>query len=489
MKTAVMRLCLGASAALLGLGHSQPPVPSEPQPARELLNQSEQINLADAIKATLRNNPQLLAAVETIRARRSLLASEQRRWSPTASFFTYSDNAPLLGQYFETETISYPKGSDESSTHEFNNYSLGSLGLQIVWNFLEPTRQPAINRSNSLLEAEQFTFDVIARSIVLDTQISYYELQENQRLIKIYENIYQRNLNQLNIIEEQFRGGLLHIGDVSQQKTLLLRQLTALDGFYRSQLQIASDLARIMGRPPGSSVIPAELSSNDFASWELSLQQTIDEGLALREEIRLSLAEAEADDWEARRLLNLYLPVLSVSANGYAIYSEGIIDGPIGGSNSGDRGNSTDTDLAIGLGFNWNFFDGGVQTARAAANRSLAKAQRQKAQQERNLVGNQIRRSYSAYLTSKLALPQSQEALETAKLAVNVASARYAAGVGDITTVVQATELLGNAAEQNKSLRLIYRNAIAELYRYSSQWPKPFQPQIRALMKSRTADQ
>ena len=489
MKTAVMRLCLGASAAVLGLGHSQPPVPSEPQPARELLNQSEQINLADAIKATLRNNPQLLAAVETIRARRSLLASEQRRWSPTASFFTYSDNAPLLGQYFETETISYPKGSDESSTHEFNNYSLGSLGLQIVWNFLEPTRQPAINRSNSLLEAEQFTFDVIARSIVLDTQISYYELQENQRLIKIYENIYQRNLNQLNIIEEQFRGGLLHIGDVSQQKTLLLRQLTALDGFYRSQLQIASDLARIMGRPPGSSVIPAELSSNDFASWELSLQQTIDEGLALREEIRLSLAEAEADDWEARRLLNLYLPVLSVSANGYAIYSEGIIDGPIGGSNSGDRGNSTDTDLAIGLGFNWNFFDGGVQTARAAANRSLAKAQRQKAQQERNLVGNQIRRSYSAYLTSKLALPQSQEALETAKLAVNVASARYAAGVGDITTVVQATELLGNAAEQNKSLRLIYRNAIAELYRYSSQWPKPFQPQIRALMKSRTADQ
>ena len=488
MKTAVLRLCLGVSAAVLGLGYSQPPVPSELQPARELLNQSEQINLADAIEATLRNNPQLLAAVETIRARRSLLASEKRRWSPTAGFFTYSDSTPLLGQYFETDIISYPKDSDESSSYEFNNYALGSLGLKVDWNFLEPTRQPAINRSNSLLEAEQFTFDVIARSIVLDTQISYYELQENQRLIKIYENIYQQNLRQLNIIEEQFRGGLLHIGDVSQQKALLLSQLTTLDGFYRLQLQIASDLARIMGRPPGSSVIPAELSSNDFASWELSLPQTIAEGLALREEIRVSLAEAEADDWEARRLLNVYLPVLSLSANGYAIYSEGIIDGTIGSSNSGDSGNSTDTDLAIGLGFNWNFFDGGVQTARAAANRNLAKAQRQRAQQDRDLVGNQIRRSYSAYLTSKLALPQSQEAMETAKQAVNVASARYAAGVGDITTVVQATELLGHAAEQNKSLRLIYRNAIAELYRYSAQWPKPFQPQINALMKSKTTD-
>ena len=101
-------------------------------------------------------------------------------------------------------------------------------------------------------------------------------------------------------------------------------------------------------------------------------------------------------------------------------------------------------------------------------------------------MGNQIRRSYSAYLTAKHALPASQKALETAKLAVQVASARYAAGVGDITTVVQSTELLGDAAEQNKSLRLIYRNAIAELYRYSAQWPKPFQTQITTLMTTRT---
>ena len=471
---------------MFGLGHSQPPVPSELQPARELLNQSEQIHLADAISASLRNNPQLLAAAETIKARRAMLASEQRRWSPTAGFFTYSDESPLLGQYFETDIISYPSSNNSNTTYEFNNYSLGSLGLQVSWSFLEPSRQPAINRHTSLLEAEQFTFDVIARSIVLDTQLNYYELQENQRLILIYENIYKRNLDQLNIIEEQYRGGLLHLGDVSQQKTLLLSQLNQLDGFYRSQLQIASDLALVMGRPPGSSVVPAEISSNTFTSWELSLAQTIEEGLALREEIRLSLAEAEADDWEARRLLNLYLPVLSVSANGYGTYSEGVIDGPIGNSNSNDRGRSIDTDLAIGLGFNWNFFDGGVQAARAAANRSSAKAQRQQAQQERDLVGNQIRRSYSAYLTAKHALPASQKALETAKLAVQVASARYAAGVGDITTVVQSTELLGDAAEQNKSLRLIYRNAIAELYRYSAQWPKPFQTQIRTLMTTRT---
>ena len=188
MKASVFRLFFGTCAALLGLGHAQPPVPSELQPARELLNQSERVSLADAIDATLRNNPKLLEAAATIRARQSLLASEQRRWSPTAGFFTYSDSTPLLGQYFETDIIAYPNGSDETSTYEFNNYSLGSLGLQVSWSFLEPSRQPAINRSSSLLEAEQFTFDVIARSIVLDAQLTYYDLQENQRLILINED-------------------------------------------------------------------------------------------------------------------------------------------------------------------------------------------------------------------------------------------------------------------------------------------------------------
>ena len=177
--------------------------------------------------------------------------------------------------------------------------------------------------------------------------------------------------------------------------------------------------------------------------------------------------------------------MLSISANGYGSYLEGIFEGPIGNSNSGDRGGWNENDLAIGLGFNWKFFDGGVRSARAAANQNLAKARRQQAQQERNLVGNQIRRSYSAYLTAKDALPKSQEALETANLAVEVAAARYEAGVGDITTVVQATEQLGEAAEQNKSLRLIYRNAIAELYRYSAQWPEPLQPQIQDLLNNK----
>ena len=172
--------------------------------------------------------------------------------------FNTSGDQPLFGQYFETEIRNNPTDALKSS-NTFDNYSISSLNLQLTWNFWEPSRQPAINVASLRLDSETLVFDVIARSIVLDAQLAFYELQENADLIKIYEEIYQRNLHFLEIIEAQFNNGLVSIGDVSQQKTLLLSQLITLDGLYRRQLQVASDLARIMGLPPGTSVLPADL--------------------------------------------------------------------------------------------------------------------------------------------------------------------------------------------------------------------------------------
>ena len=82
-----------------------------------------------------------------------------------------------------------------------------------------------------------------------------------------------------------------------------------------------------MGRAPGQSVLPTENSDTNLMNWEKGLQETVQEGLSLREEIKQAVAEAEADRWEAIRLLNLYLPVLSLNANGYSRYAQGVFDG------------------------------------------------------------------------------------------------------------------------------------------------------------------
>ena len=465
---------------LEALAVNQSPLPERLKEARNLLGSSERTDLDGAIHSALRRNPRLLSASSRIEARRYQLVSSERRWSPKAVFNTSGDQ-PLFGQYFETEIRNNPTDALKSS-NTFDNYSISSLNLQLTWNFWEPSRQPAINVASLRLDSETLVFDVIARSIVLDAQLAFYELQENADLIKIYEEIYQRNLHFLEIIEAQFNNGLVSIGDVSQQKTLLLSQLITLDGLYRRQLQVASDLARIMGLQPGTSVLPAESSSDHLATWDLDMNESIESGLDLREEIRIALDNADAFEWEAKRLISLYLPVLGLVANGYKSYSRGVFDGKVGRDNYSSRAEDSYSELTIGLGFNWNFYDGGVLSAQADANRQLAAANRLDAEEERNKVGNQIRRSYAAYQTAKIALPDSQEAMQSARLSVFAASERYKAGIGNITTVVQATQLLGETSTQYKNLRVVYRNAIAELYRYSGQWPEPYQIEIHDLL-------
>ncbi len=462
---------------------NQSPLPERLKEARELLESSERTDLDGAIHSALLRNPRLLAASSRIEARRSQLASTQRRWSPKAVFNTSGDQ-PLLGQYFETEIRKNTKDVLKSS-YTFDNYSISSLNLQVTWNFWEPSRQPAINTASLKLDSEKLIFDVIARSIVLDAQLAFYELQENANLIKIYEEIYQRNLHFLEIIEAQYNNGLVSIEDVSQQKTLLLSQLITLDDLYRTQLQFASDLARIMGLPPGASVLPIEFSSDHLATWDLDVNESIEDGLALREEIRIALDNADAQEWEAKRLVSLYLPVLGLVANAYKSYSSGIYDGEVGSNNYATLADNSYSELSIGLGFNWNFYDGGVLSAQADSSRQLAAANRLDAEEEKNKVGNQIRRSYAAYQTAKIALPDSQEAIRSARLSVFAASERYKAGIGNITTVVQTTQLLGETSTQFKNLRVAYRNAIAELYRYSGQWPEPYQSQISNLLKNK----
>ena len=103
---------------------NQSPLPGRLKEARELLESSERTDLDGAIHSALLRNPRLLAASSRIEARRSQLASTQRRWSPKAVFNTSGDQ-PLLGQYFETEIRKNTKDVLKSS-YTFDNYSLAA---------------------------------------------------------------------------------------------------------------------------------------------------------------------------------------------------------------------------------------------------------------------------------------------------------------------------------------------------------------------------
>jgi outer membrane protein TolC len=452
-------------------------MPTELLEARTLLRGAQRMTLAEAVRFSLLHNPSLQAAFATIQASEWNLIANQRRWLPTASVQA-SPGTTLLGQVFNTTVARYPNNTGpsfatstyNSSYNNFSNYTNASLGLVLSWSFFDPSRQPAINSANAILKSQKLTFDIVARSQVLNVETLYHTLQETQTLIKIYEEIYHQNQRQLLLVHAQFKVGMTNIGDVEQKKTQLLNQLNQLTLLYRQQARDASNLAAIVGTEPGSTVLPSE-EPKEPPAWPLSLEVTMKEGLQLREEIQVSLAESTAAQWDARRLVNTYLPVLMLSGTAYGYRGQGTFSANVGQDASSYFSNQYSADASVGLGLRWDFLDGGIRGAQAKQADFQARALQSQAQQNRISVGREIRNSYANYLTAKLGLPPARRAYASSVKSVLVASKRYEVGIGTMTDLIQATTQMGESASNLSAMRLSYSNAIAELYRYSALWP------------------
>ena len=458
--------------------------PPELRELRSLLEGSQRVSMAEAISSTLRHNPSLQASFAKIQARAWNLTANRRRWWPTAAVQADPDTT-MLGQVFETTVAKYPNSNSStfatstynSSYSNYSNYGNASLGLILSWSFFDPTRQPAINSASASLSAQKLTFNAVARSLVLDTQILYHTLQQTERLIQVYERILRENTKQVAMINAQLKAGMTNVGDVAEKRTQMLNQLTHLVLLYQQQTHNASNLATNMGLTPGSAVLPLD-PPEEPPPWPLSLEATIQEGLQLREEIQASLAEASAYQWDARRLVNTYLPVLMLTGTAYGYRGQGTFAGNVAQDPAPYFSRQHSTDARLGLGLRWDFLDGGIRNAEARQADFQAKVFESQAQENRLNIANQVRRSYMSYRTAKLALSGASQACVESEIALKVADKRYQVGIGDMADLIQATQLLAEAAQNLKDIQLSYSNSLAELYRYSAQWPARQSDQI-----------
>ena len=172
-----------------------------------------------------------------------------------------------------------------------------------------------------------------------------------------------------------------------------------------------------------------------------------------------------------------YLPAFQLVGTGSLIANSGTQ------SYSGTSGNTATTILnetaAIGLGFTWSIFDGGIQAANAQAASAQARLQAAQASSTQLQVMQEVRSSYGQLVTARVAYNSALQAYRSAELAQQASRARFDVGVGDITSVVQTIQQLSQASQQVSESILSYNTALAQLYRYSATWPTQTQSEVR----------
>jgi outer membrane protein TolC len=447
---------------------------------RQKLNiRARRVGLQEAVEQSLLNNPLLAESYSQIQQQQWSLIAVRRQWYPQLQASSAGTN--LLGyRGTTTQNLNSNEAGFQPNTSYTNRLDTGPW-MQLSWTFFDPSRSPSINAASESLKAQQLLFDVSARDLVLETQLAYFALQEQQQLITAYELILNSTTQQVVRTEALFNSGSVSISEVEQIRTQQLQNLGTLINTYRDLVDAAARLAQAMGMPTGILVLPQDELAL-VGRWTLPQAETLKQAEQMREEIKASLAQSSSSGWRATALFNTYWPSFSIQASG-SYLSTNSAKG-YAGSAASINGQTSQWDGTVGLGFKWSIFDGGINAAQAEATKATARQFINQALVQQLSVAREVERAYANYEASTLALASTKEQLQSAQTAVEAVRERFNIGFSDMTSVVQAYNQSLVAASAYARSITEFNSAVASLYRYSARWPDGALPLVQKRAKT-----
>ena len=443
------------------------------QQLKQLRNQwrerSARVSLTEAIDQSLLNNPELAQSFAQIQQSQWNLVAVRRQWYPSVTALAGAPAGGLWGYRSSSNRSSRSSTGNEPVRNSTTIEGVVPV-LRLDWTFFDPSRGPQINAASESARSQELLFNVAARNLVLQTQLAYFNLQEQEQLISSYEEILTATTTQVGQAESLFNVGNASLADVEQIRTQQYQTLSLLIATYLGLIDASASLARSMALPSGQLALPFD-QLKLYGQWELPLNATIEQAQTLREEIQASLAQSNSASWRASALLNRYWPRFSLVANGSYAFNDTDINNRQGSLSISDSVRSSSWDGAVGLGFNWTLFDGGIAAAEAESTRALERQFSDQAAVQRLQISLEVEKSYATYQTSRLALLSSQAQAESARIAAISVRERFNVGYADTTSVVQTLSQAITAANAYARSQREYNSAVASLYRASAQWP------------------
>lgn len=445
---------------------------------QKLKARSRTTNLNQAVEQSLLNNPILADSYAQIQQRQWSLIAVRRQWYPQLQASPVGEN--LYGYRGNTTKFVNSNVQGFQPLTQFNNLVEVGLASRLGWTFFDPSRGPSINSASETLRAQQLLFDVSARDLVLEAQLAYFALQEQQMLIGYYEQILNSTTSQVERMEQLYNAGAAAISDVEQIRTQQLQNLSTLIDTYRQLVDAAARLAQSMALPTGVLALPQD-DLTLVGRWDLGENETLKQAEQFREEILASLAQASSSAWTATALFNSYWPKFATLASGSFLGTNRAEGNP--GSEITQNRQTAQWNGAVGIGFSWLMFDGGINAAQAEVNLYRQKQFKDQAAVIRLRVAREVERTYANYKASELSLASTRQQLQSAELAAKAVRERFAIGFSDMTSVVQTyNQSIIAASSYARSIREL-NSAIAGLYRYSARWPNGALPLVNRLQK------
>jgi len=399
----------------------------------------EVLTLARCIDIALQQQPSLLASMYTVNANQSKVGEAQAAYFPQVNVSGgYTRTQPLPGSTLSSVTRS-------GRVPSFDSYTGTAALTQLLYDFGKTPTQVGIAKLN--LEATRSDLDATRAQTILAVKQAYYGLLRAQRGLEVAQETVTQNNQHLDQAKGFFEVGTKPKYDVTTAEVNLsnakLNLITA-----ENALRIAMvTLNNTMGVPYApdyrieDSLIPVKNN--------LTFAQAIDAARDNRPELIATGRRVKASEEAIFLATTGFFPVIS----GSAAYNRA----------SSHEANFKQDGWNAGVAVNIPIFSGFLtyhQVREADANYKAAKANYDL------LIQNVILEVQQAYLNLVAAadkIPTAELAQQQATENLEIASGRYAAGVGNPIEVTDAQVTYTNAKTNYTQALYDYAVAVANL--------------------------
>ena len=332
--------------------------------------------------------------------------------------------------------------------------------VQVGYDIYTSGRRPAqIRAVEQQVRSEELQVEVTLKQVELDISNAYYNLQDSDESVRIQQAAVRNAEASLRDSAALERAGIGTRLDLLRAQVQLANAQQSLVTSLGTQQIRRRELAQLLALPPYINLAAAD-PVQVAGVWDMSLEQSIVTAFKNRAELERFLARRAAAEQQKKAALASLGPTVSFNFQ-YNILNNlrdqfGFADG-----------------FSTGLGFQWNFFDGGAARAQASQqDADIAQAETNFAN-TREIIQLQVETAYTNLGTNFLNIGTNRQAVEQAREALRLARLRFQAGVGTQTEVINTENDLTRAEGNLVTAVLNYNRALASLNRSVTNLPIP----------------
>ena len=418
--------------------------------------------LQQAVLTALRQNPDLLRALEEIRRTKGVIIEIRAQALPQIgpSFQWNWTDPNLQGINTFGPGAKHDNGAGEGTNQIRNarsdiSYNVKVTGSQLVFNY---STFRAIRGTFFQRDSAYFALRNTIDQTIANVKTQFYQVIVNRELIVVQEQSVNLLESQLKDQQNRFEAGTVPRFNVLQAQVQLYNQIPQLIAARNSYRISVLQLAKTLGldfKP--SAIVTAPLravGSIDYVPRKIDLPVAIEEGKRNRPFLKQQRANVLNQIEQVHVAIGSWLP--NVNANGGGEWLSNEFHSQFGDVSKGWLTTVTGS---------WPIFDSGMAWGKIQQQRAILSQQEITYDDDVRQVELEIQQAASNLLQNRDLIQATEKNLETAAEAVRLAKARLDAGAGTQLDVLNAQVQLTTAQSTNLQALFGYNSSLAEFDR------------------------